>query len=299
MKNQRLLAVLTLSLLVTAAADAAPRRMETNAASGLAVNVPLIGRVLGAGSTLYRTSVDISNNSSVPTTVDFYFDGRDNGGAVIALTGSVTNNGLAAQGAGTLRATSNIHFDDFVDSLVQAGMITAETRDRGVTGSLFLVFDGFSRSGEGAASARFYSSLAGGTVGVTLGGREMTTDEPRALAGVVHDTRGGSGAQLYANVFLNNTGLTRSGTPAGAVLVELRAVSANSGIQIGRPMTVDIPAGQTATVGEVAAQLQIPAREPALVFARVINGEATIHGLISTNDATTRDGSIVYMSRVD
>ena len=53
-------------------------------------------------------------------------------------------------------------------------------------------------------------------------------------------------------------------------------------------MTLDIAAGQTATVGEVAAQLQIPAREPAIVFARVISGEATIHGLISTNDATTR-----------
>jgi hypothetical protein len=285
--------------LLTAPASAAPLRVATNAASGLAINLPLVGRVLGSGAVLYRTSVDIANNGSVSTVVDFYFDGRDNGGAAIAITGSVTNNGLVAQGAGTLRATTNVHFDDFVQSLVNAGMLTAEARDRGVTGSLFLVFNAFTRSGEGSAAARFYSEQNGGTIGVTIGGREMTTEEPSAVVGLVHDTRGGSGPQLYPNMFLNNTGLTRSGTPTGSVLVELRAVSAGTGIQIGRTMTVDIPSGHTVTIGEVASQLQIPAREPALVFARVISGDATIHGIISTNDVKTRDGSIVYMSRAD
>lgn len=276
-----------------------PRRAQANASRGLAINLPLVGRVIGGGDTLYRTTVDVSNNTSSQTTVDFYFDGRDNIGAPITATGSISNAGIVRVGEGTLRGMTNQRFDDFIESLVQAGMVTPQARDRGIIGSLLLVFDSFSRRGEGSATARFYSALGNGTVGVSISGREITSDEPRALSGFVLDTRNRPvGQQQYANIFLNNTGLTRSGTAAGAVIVELRAVSAGSGTAIGRTATVDIAPGHTATISDVSFVLQI-ANEPALVFARVITGDAAIHGLVSTIDNGTRDGSVVYMNRAD
>jgi hypothetical protein len=274
---------------------AAPRRQEANAARGLALNLPLAGRVAGNGGVLYRTSIDVSNNTAIQTTVDFYFDGRDNAGTAVTATGSVSNNGLVPQGQGSMRGMTNAHFDDFIEALVQGGFIGAESRDRGIIGSALFVFDAFGRRGDGSATARFYNNFGGGTVGVSISGKEITTDEPQHLSGFVHDTRASSGPKQYANIFLNNTGLTRTGVPAGAVIVELRAVSANRGTPIGRTITVDIASGHTATISDVSAQLQIGG-EPALVFARVTTGDAAIHGLVSTIDNVTRDGSVVYMN---
>lgn len=265
------------------------------AARGLSINVPLIGRVTGSGNTLYRTSLDVSNNTAAQTLVDFYFDGRDNSGASVTATGSISNNGLVQSGQGVLRGMTNAHFDDFIEALVQAGFISAQARDRGIVGSVLLVFDAFGRRGDGSAVARFYSELAGGTVGVSISGREITMDEPVALSGFVRDTRNQPSGQQYANIFLNNTGLTRSGAPAGPVVVDVRAVSANSGTPIGRSISIDISTGQTATISDVSAQLQI-GNEPAIVVARVTSGDATIHGLVSTIDAVTRDGSVVFMN---
>lgn len=273
----------------------AATHLAAEPARGLSINVPVVGRVTGGGNTLFRTSLDVANNTSVPTLVDFYFDGRDNSGAMVTATGSINNNGLVQSGAGMLRGTTAAHFDDFIDALVQAGFVSAQARDRGIIGSVLLVFDGFGRRGDGSAVARFYSELAGGTAGVSISGQEITVEEPVALSGFVRDTRNQTSGQQYANIFLNNTGLTRSGAPAGPVIVDVRAVSANSGTSIGRAMSIDISAGQTATISDVSAQLQI-GNEPAIVFARVTTGDATIHGLVSTIDAVTRDGSVVYMN---
>jgi hypothetical protein len=297
---QRALALAAMAALVAATEGrAAGLTGSDGVASGMTINLPLVGRVVGAGNTLFRTSVDVTNNTTQQTKVDFYFDGRDNAGTTITLSGGISNSGLVPAGSALLRGSTSVHFDDFISALAAAGLITNASRDAGVTGSLMIVFDGFTRLGDGAASARFWNEFGGGTIGVSIAGREMTTDEPRGLAGLVHDTRGGDGAQLSANMFINNTGLTRSGSPGGSVTVELRAVSANTGLAVGRTTTIDIGPGQTATVSGVAGVLEVPAREPAIVFARVISGTATIHGLISTIDATTRDGSVVYMSRTE
>ena len=266
---------------------------------GMAINLPVVGRLFGAGGTLFRTSVDVSNNTQGATRVDYYFDGRDNAGENVSATGSITNAGLVNLGAGNLQGRTNVHFEDFVQSLVEAGAITAVARDRGVVGSLLLVFDDFTRPGQAGLTGRFWNELGGGTVGVSIAGREITADEPRRIIGVVHDTRGGPGAQLYANLFINNTGLALDGSPGGVVVVELRAISATTGQPVGRTAAIAIQPGHTVAFGDAANQLQVPARQPVLVIATVVQGDATIHGVISTIDAVTRDGAVVYMSKAD
>ena len=176
-------------------------------------------------------------------------------------------------------------------------------RDNGVLGSLLLVYDGFSRAGEGSASARFENEFGGGTIGVALAGHVITTSEPQELVATIRDTRGRPGPQLYTNMFINNTGLTpTSGGVAGPVTVELTARANSTGQLVGTPITLaDIGPGQTRSANQVLTAMGVPTanEDTILVFARVTSGNAAIAGAISVVDATTRDGSVVEMSRAD
>ena len=272
-------------------------------ADGLTINLPVVGRVTGSNNTLFVTSIDVSNNTPFPAQVDFFFDGVDVvTQEAVVIDGSVTNSGVVAQGVRALRGYSNVHFDDFVASLVQAGMLTAEARNHGVLGSVMFVFDGFSRSGQAAASARFFNNFGGGTVGVGLAGREITENEPRSLVATVRDTRGKPGPQLYTNMFINNTGLTPSGEAGGTITVEVTARANSSGELAGTPLLIErIPPGHTRSVNLVLNALKVPANseDTILVFARVTSGDAAIAGVVSTVDATTSDGSVIPMARGD
>ena len=300
-----ILALILVAAPLALATDVPSRRIEPVAiANGIGVNISIIGRLLGGGNTLFVTSVDVSNNTANATQVDFYFDGVDLvTQSPIVIDGSITDNGIAAQETGSLRGYSNAHFDDFIDALVQADLLTVEVRDNGVLGSLLLVYDGFTRAGEGSASARFENEFGGGTIGVALAGHVISTDEPQELVATIRDTRGRPGPQLYTNMFINNTGLTpTSGGVAGPVTVELTARANSSGLEVGVPITLsDIGPGQTRSVNQVLTQMQVStsAEDTILVFARVTSGNAAIAGAISVVDATTRDGSVVEMNRAD
>jgi hypothetical protein len=296
--------ILATFLLVTPLFADSPRRaVPTARAQGIGINIPVVGRLIGGGNTLFVTSVDVANNTALATQVDFYFDGIDlTTQATIVIDGSITTSGLAAPETGTLRGHSNVHFNDFIDALVQAGKLTAEVRDHGVLGSLLLVYNNFSRNGEGSASARFENAFGGGTVGVALAGHVIGRNEPQSLVATVRDTRGRPGPQLYTNLFINNTGLTPAGGVAGSVSVEMTARANSSGQPVGTPIVLaDIPPGQTRSVNQVLTAMQVPAanEDTILLFARVTSGNAAIAGVVSIVDATTRDGSVVEMSRAD
>jgi hypothetical protein len=277
-------------------------------AVGLAVNIPVVGRLLGGGNTLFITAIDVSNNSETAAEVDFYLDGQQIvGGASVVLNGSISASGrIVAQGMGGLmRARSNAHFDDFVEALIQANLLPSEVRANGFLGSVLFVFNGFNKSGQGAATARFYNAFGGGFVGVSLKGREITASEPQSLVAAILDTRGNTtGApQMYPNMFINNTGLTIDGTgTAGTVDIQVSAISNSTGQPIGTPIAINgLQPGRTASVGQVLNALQIPAGSETtiLVFARVTSGNAAIQGIISQVDDITRDGAVFEMSRAD
>lgn len=274
-------------------------------AQGLSINLPLVGRVAGSGGVLFATSVDVSNNSTTPVRVDFYFDGRDvANGELVSIAGSLGDPILVQRGGSALQPMSSAHFEDFISALVDANLLASSVRDDGVQGSVLFVFNGFSKSGQGAVTARFYNAFGGGNVGVAIGGHEIAAGEPQKLAVTALDTTGtASGAQVYPNLFINNTALAPDGTTAhGDVSVQISAVSTATHQPVGTPITLTIPAGQTATVNHVFQSLGIApdAKTTALlVYASVTSGAAAIEGLISEVDTVTKDGSAFVMSRAD
>ena len=273
-------------------------------ASGLGINLPLVARLIGAGATLYTSSVDVANNTASPAQVDFYLDGIDiASSAPISKVGSISSTGtLAAQGAGGLmRARSNAHFDDFVQSLIDAGLLPANISNDGFIGSVLFVFNGLNKSGQGEAKVRFFSSLGGGTIGQALHGHEITASEPRSLVASVRDSRGLPGPQLYANMFISNIGLTSAGAPAsGPVNVHIQAYASSTGQPVGTPKDTSIGIGQTVGLTDVLHLLAVPAGEDTvLVFVTANSGNAAIAGVQAQVDESTRDGSVMDMSRAD
>jgi hypothetical protein len=274
-------------------------------ADGLTISLPLVGRVVGGGGVLFLTSVDVTNNASTSVPVDFYFDGTDaQNGQTVSIAGSIGDSGLVARGRGTISPMANQSFGDFVSALVDANLLSADFLNHGVTGSLLLVFNGYSKRGQGTASERFYNAFGGGTVGVSLNGHEVSQNETQRLIVTVHDTTGTTStlSQAYPNLFINNTGLTPSGaTATGPVTVAVSAVSGTTGQAIGTPITLSIGAGQTATIGHVFQALGVsPASETALIVtAAVTSGTAAIEGIVSQIDTVTRDSSAFEMSRAD
>jgi hypothetical protein len=270
-------------------------------ANGLGVNLPLVARLVGAGPTLYITTVDVQNNSATATQVDWYLNGVNlRTSTSLALAGSISSTAaLVAQGTGDpMRGRSNAHFDDIIDSFIQAGYLNGSIRDDGFIGSILFVFNGFNKRGQGVAIARFYSAFGGGTIGQALKGREISAAEPQKLVALARDTRGKAGPQLYANIFVNNTGVTPGlvGAP-GPVTVRIQAYANTTGQPTGTPLDTVIGVGETVGVSDVLAQLKVPPGEDTIiVYVTVISGTSAIDGVFAQVDATTRDGSTTPMS---
>jgi hypothetical protein len=294
-----------LILFATSVASAAPlRRGQDAVASGIGLTLPLAARLVGAGNVLYTTSIDVSNHTAADAQVDFYFDGVNlRTQETVVITGIVTNDGLRGASSGVLRGRSSAHFEDFVAALASAELLPAGTVSDGVLGSVLFVFNGLTKSGQASVVARFENELHGGTVGVSLRGREITSREPQQLVAAVRDTRGNTrgDAEIYPNLFINNLGLTPAGqATSDTVSVEVSSVSSKTGQSIGAPINLTIRAGQTASVNSVLRALQVPDdEESVIVTARVTSGGAAIHGIVSAVDSMTGDGSVFEMSRGD
>jgi hypothetical protein len=270
--------------------------------AGLGVSIPLVGRAIGGGNTLFATAVDVTNNSGSATAVDFFFTGTNGRtGELISVIGTVSDVGLVSRSRGVLSGRTNVHIEDFIADLVTFGFLPREVQDDGITGSVLFVFQGLSRSGQGAVTARFYNALSGGTVGVAIKGHEITAAEPKKIVAAVRDTRGLPGTQIYPNLFINHTGLTPAGVATTEpVTVEISASANISGQPIGVPVTFQLRPGETRTIGQALQALQVPAGNTTiLVTATVTAGNAAIAGVVSQVDAVTRDGSAFEMTRAD
>ena len=281
---------------------------EGNAsASGIGVILPVVGRLVGSGNTLFTTSLDVSNLATFDTTVVFQFQGQDvRTSEAIVFDGRFENDE-----SGTLmRSFSDVHFDDFIASAEQQGEITSDQLADGVLGSMLILFDGVSTSGLGAARARFFSSQFGGTIGVAVNGHEFTGQETTAVAAAFADTRVAGAApqgssvsatpRLYSNIFVANLGKFNASTgqfSPSTDSVTFTAFSNDTGQKIGSPLTVTIATGQT--ISTSLSALGVPAGAgQVIVLGKATSGQGILLGVGAAIDATTTDPSGYAMSNV-
>ena len=275
-------------------------------AKGLAVNIPVVGRLIGVNNILFKTAIDVSNNTGTDTVIDFHLVAMA-GTHAITVDGSISSCcGLVARGGGNgVYPRSTYHSDDFVDDLVHAGLISAQQEAAGVLGSVRFVFDGFTKSGQGSAAANFYRDLSAGgvvgTIGVSATGHEITANEPVKLVGTFRNTLGRPGPQVYPNLFINNMGVTPVGTAAATpVDVQISAFSNATGpVGVAKTITGIAP-GQTVVFERVLSALSVPSSEDTvLVYVTVISGNAAIAALAVQVDNGTHDSTSVELRRAD
>jgi len=276
-------------------------------ASGVPRNMPVIGRLLGAEDILFRTSVDIQNNTDTATLVTFWIHGNDlRTGEGISAYGNITNDETDT----LMKGMTNFHSDDLIADLVDQQFLPASLLSDGFLGSAFAVFQGFG-TGQGSLQARFYSEvgsggggMSGGTIGVSMNSNDIGRNEPRTLYGVFRDTRGLSGTpQLYSNMFLNNVGYVndQSMLVADTIDVRLTAYSTTTCEETGVVRTVRLAPYQTVGVPEVVKYMGIspPGEDDTIIVkAEVVSGLSAIQGVGAIIDQTTKDPSGFEMHEV-
>jgi len=276
-------------------------------AIGIGLNLDVVGRI-PTTDTLFKTAVDIANNTTSDTQVDAYFSGLI-GGAHVDITVGIAATGIVQQGTANMAHLSVFHSDDFIDDLRAAGYITQTEENGSILGSLFVVFNSpsaglFDQIGQGSVQARFYSENDQGTIGVSANGHELTESEPTSIVGIARDTQGEADTpQLYTNFFINNEGYAASdgSIVANPVTVKLTGYSSVTGAKVGESGTIAIGPFETVGVSKVfdAVHGNHSTDDTLIVFVDIISGNSAISGLSSLNDAGTKDPSAAQLRPAD
>ncbi len=289
--------------------DAGRVRHALDPSQNEGVNVDVIGRLAGGGGILFKTSLDVSNNTTDATRVDFFAELKDSAnGNFFEVTGSIANSGVTSPGGGQLLDLSVAHFDDFIDALRVSGGVSAQEEADGLLGSLVLEFFGFSPAlGKASAEARFYStvpagngSFSGGTIGVSANGHEFTDSEPTSLVGIVRNSLGEANTpQIYTNFFICNEGFVDpvNGLTGNTVTLRLTGYSNKDGSVTGTLTLPPVAWGQTTVVSDVFTALggNHAKDDTLLVFVDITSGNSAISGLASKNDNLTKDPSAAQL----
>jgi len=298
----------------------APGKASTQAvgdALGIGLNLDEIGRLPASlVGTLFRTSINIANNTDTSTHVDAWFVGRTQSGPStrIEVVVGVSNTGIFASGTDTLADHSVYHSDDFIDDLKTLGLITQAEEDAGIVGSLFVVYDGFDQNGQGSVEGRLYSSNFGGTIGASGTGHELTTDEPLSIVGIARNTETAANSdahtpRVHTNFFINNEGYAKASTAhpgtfdliVNPVTIRLTGYSNATGAVTGQSSTIQIQPYETVGISRVfdAVHGDSSVDDSLVVFVDIISGDSAISGLATTNDEGTKDPSSAQLRPAD
>ena len=250
----------------------------TDAGGGFSVDLPVVGRVIGA-TTTFTTALDITNNSSQSTDVDFFFTPAD---------GSAPRSGHLA----TLSGFDNLHVDDFLQALVSAGQMTPNQATN-TFGSLLLTFTNpqFRSGTEATAVARIFNSASpSGTYGLAYRARPIETSGPHSLSSVI---RNGNG--IVTNIGIENLGVDDAGAIVNVpATVRLTFFDPATGAASGSQPTFTLNPGQVIQLNDVFRQFGLSSTS-AIAFVDQIGGTSQLRGYVVMKDTATNDGSFVFM----
>jgi hypothetical protein len=301
-------------------ASAAPTRVvrragavRANAASTAAVSysveVPVVTRVVGTA--LFRTAIDISNNTSSGTSA-----------APVVARFQYSYNRLNSDGTRSffrtpiqsinLLAFDNFHTDDFVQYLGTLPGVLQPGADQSSFGSLLVTFENLpsSQGWEGVVYARTYSPnpTGPGTVAIAYPASLFFESANSTLVATIRDTQTAPdiAGSLRTNIGIRNTDIRGTGQLVTVQLefYDVTSGSPTNGKQIGNVLTIsNLDPGEVEQINNVRTAAAIPNNVTAmLVFADVVGATATsptIEGYVNILDGGTQDGAFFEMKCAD
>ena len=286
----------------------APVRPEgaSAAAVSYSVEVPVVTRVVG--SALFRTAIDISNNTSAtPVAAHFQYSyNRVNGDGTTSFfrTPIQTVN---------LLAFDNFHRDDFVQYLGTLPGALQPGADQSSFGTLLVTFENLpSMQGwEGTVFARTYSPnpTGPGFVAIAYPASLFFESANATLVATIRDTQleaAPPAGRLRTNIGIRNTDVRGTSQTVTVQLgfFDVTTGNATSGQRVGNLVTIsNLQPGEVRQINNVRAAAAIPANVTAmLVFADVVGATATsptIEGYVNLLDGDTQDGAFFEMKCAD
>jgi len=287
----------------------APVRPEgaSAAAVSYSVEVPVVARVVG--SALFRTAIDISNNTSAtPVAAHFQYSyNRVNG------DGSTSFFRTPIQTVNLL-AFDNFHRDDFVQYLGTLPGALQPGADQSSFGTLLVTFENLpsSQGWEGTVFARTYSPnpTGAGTVAIAYPASLFFESANATLVATIRDTQletpPSAAGRLRTNIGIRNTDV-RGTTQTVTVQLgffDVTTGNATNGQRVGNIITIsNLQPGEVRQINNIRASAAIPANVSAmLVFADVVGATATsptIEGYVNLLDGDTQDGAFFEMKCAD
>jgi hypothetical protein len=301
-------------------ASAAPTRVvrrggavRANAASTAAVSysveVPVVTRVVGTA--LFRTAIDISNNTSSGTSA-----------APVVARFQYSYNRLNSDGTRSffrtpiqsinLLAFDNFHTDDFVQYLGTLPGVLQPGADQSSFGSLLVTFENLpsSQGWEGVVYARTYSPnpTGPGTVAIAYPASLFFESANSTLVATIRDTQTAPdiAGSLRTNIGIRNTDIRGTGQLVTVQLefYDVTSGSPTNGQRIGNVLTIsNLDPGEVEQINNVRTAAAIPNNVTAmLVFADVVGATATsptIEGYVNILDGGTQDGAFFEMKCAD
>jgi hypothetical protein len=250
----------------------------TQQGGGFSVDLPIVGHVHGA-TTTFSTSLDITNNTPQATDVEFFFTPAD---------GSAPRSGVIAN----LPGFDNVHFDDFLEGLVSAGVIPPNQAENSF-GTLLLTFTNpsFHTGNEASAVARVFSpGSQGGTFGLAYRARPIETNGAHSLSALI---RTGNG--MVSNAGIENLGVDDHGNAlTDNVAVRLSFFDPDTGTAVGPQPTFTLSPGQVIQLNDVFRQFGLT-QTAVIVFVDEVSGSGQIRGYTVAKDVVTSDGAFVFM----
>ena len=295
--------------------------VRPNAASSSAVSysveVPVVTRVIGTA--LFKTALDISNNTSTGTQaapvvakLQYSYNRIASDGTVAFFRTPDPNTPAGASMKINLLAFDNFHQDDFVAYLGTLPGILQPGAAQSSFGTLLITFEGLpSATGwEGTAFARTYSPnpTGGGTVAIAYPASLFFESANSTLVATIRDTQNAptEAGTLRTNIGIRNTDVRATGQNVTVTLefYDVTPGNATNGQRVGNVITIaNLQPGEVRQINNVRAQAAIPANvQGMLVFADVVGATAaspTIEGYVNILDGGTQDGAFFEMKCAD
>lgn len=273
------------------------------------VEVPVVTRVVGTA--LFRTAIDISNNtasgtSAAPVVARFQYSYNR-----VNSDGTTSFFRTPIQSINLL-AFDSFHTDDFVQYLGTLPGVLQPGADQSSFGTLLVTFENLpsSTGWEGTVFARTYSPnpTGAGTVAIAYPASLFFESANATLVATIRDTQTAPSVAgtLRTNIGIRNTDVRGTGQNVGVQLsfYDVTPGNATNGQRVGNLLTLsNLQPGEVRQFNNIRAAAAIPDNVLGmLVFADVIGASAsspTIEGYVNILDGGTQDGAFFEMKCAD